>query len=242
MKMSHMMKLFCIPFAGGSSLSYIDWVSKLKDDVQIIPVELPGRGYRYDEKRKQSFEEVVEDIFLFINERVDLKDEQDEYALMGHSMGALLTYELYYRIEQEKLRLPQYMIMSAINLPSQFSCENVLKMNMTEFEEYILSMGGFPKGILENETNKKMIIDGIYCDYCILGSYKYRKHQKLIECDSYILCGSKDNIVEEIEVSKWGEFFINPVKQIKIKGGHFFIIDSFQNTMNVIKQINLKRL
>lgn len=240
--MDMMTKLFCIPYAGGSSLSYVSWIPELKDDIQIIPVELSGRGYRYNEKKIESFEDAVKDILGFIEGKVDMEDCSEEYALMGHSMGGLLAYELYYKIKQAQLRLPKYIILSAINLPSHFSCKSILKMNPDEFEEYILAMGGIPKEILKNENSKRIIMNRIYSDYSILGSYEYKEHQKCIECDSYILCGSEDMIAGEKDILKWGSFFEKPIKQIKIKGGHFFIYDSFHTTMNVIKLINATKL
>ncbi|MBI5538973.1 MAG: thioesterase, partial [Bacteroidia bacterium] len=40
------MKLFCFPYAGGSSVVFNNWKSYLRYDIELRAIELAGRGKR----------------------------------------------------------------------------------------------------------------------------------------------------------------------------------------------------
>lgn len=57
------MRLLCLPYAGGSAASiYLPWKRKLKEEVEVIPLELAGRGKRIKEPLLQSVDEMVTDL------------------------------------------------------------------------------------------------------------------------------------------------------------------------------------
>ena len=89
-------KLFCLPYAGGSSTMFMKWKTKLSSRVELIPIELAGRGSRINEKCFNNFDCMMDDIV----ENVVQKLEQGmQFSLLGHSMGCLLAYKLYYRLK-----------------------------------------------------------------------------------------------------------------------------------------------
>ena len=97
------MKLFCIPYAGGSATMYNRWSTNLSDDIELVPIELAGRGHRMEEPFYPSFDHAVQDIQQVIAQ----KRNHDHFALFGHSMGALLAYESAVRMDihdQQQLR------------------------------------------------------------------------------------------------------------------------------------------
>ena len=56
-------KLFCFPHAGGSAFSYAKWKNHFNPYIEVVPVELAGRGYRIEENLYQSMEEAVNDVY-----------------------------------------------------------------------------------------------------------------------------------------------------------------------------------
>ena len=84
------MILFCLPYAGGSEVAYYKWKKYLHPSIELIPIELKGRGKRFNEIFYESLEEAVDDIFENIKDKIINND----YAIYGHSMGSLLSYEL----------------------------------------------------------------------------------------------------------------------------------------------------
>ena len=56
-------KLFCIPYAGGSAGIYSKWNGHISKFIEVCPVELPGRGKRFSEPLCNSIKQMVDDVF-----------------------------------------------------------------------------------------------------------------------------------------------------------------------------------
>ena len=95
-------KLFCFPYAGGSAAVYNRWKEYLNPEIELRPVELSGRGERMDEPLYTNMEDLIEDVFQLLEGEF----EESEYALLGHSMGAMIIYELSRKIIDNNLKLP----------------------------------------------------------------------------------------------------------------------------------------
>ena len=106
-------RLFCLPYAGGSAMLYTRWKKFLHDSIELYPVELAGRGSRSKEPFYNSVNDAVDDIYNSIEETLD----DTEFAFFGHSMGCVLVYELMYRIKELKNRIPIHAFFSLRKLP-----------------------------------------------------------------------------------------------------------------------------
>ena len=87
-------RLFCFPYAGGSSEIFLRWKKYLDQNIELNPIELSGRGHRCNELFYDDFESVIEDVYKII--KYSLSDVP--YAFLGHSMGSLIAYELCYKL------------------------------------------------------------------------------------------------------------------------------------------------
>ena len=107
------MKLFYIPHAGGSAKLIEKWTNGLEEFIELVPIELAGRGLRFGEPPYTSFKETIEDIFNCFKE----KSGDDDYIIVGHSMGATLAYELYYKIVDSNRKEPLHIFFSGSKPP-----------------------------------------------------------------------------------------------------------------------------
>ena len=101
------MKLLCIPYAGGSAFAY-NFFNDYLTDLEVVPIELKGRGKRFKEVNYNTFTEAVDDIYDYVKEII----KDTKYMIFGHSMGSWLAYELYYKILEEGNTLPILMFFS----------------------------------------------------------------------------------------------------------------------------------
>ena len=87
------MKLFCISQAGGSSFSYSPWQKMVPNGIELQPLDISGHGMKLNKQlNKNIYEnasELANDIFKSIT-------KNEEYAIFGHSLGAILAYEVYF--------------------------------------------------------------------------------------------------------------------------------------------------
>jgi len=106
-------KLFCIPYAGGSANLYNKWAQTLSKDIELVPLELAGRGTRISEGFYKNLEVAVDDIFNQIVDHI----YDSNYAFFGHSLGAFLVYELTQKIMSLNLPLPKHIFFSGRRSP-----------------------------------------------------------------------------------------------------------------------------
>jgi surfactin synthase thioesterase subunit len=87
------LRLVCLPPAGGGASRYRGWPALLPDDVEVVSVQLPGRENRFNEQPIESMEELVDQLVEGLASYLTRP-----FALFGHSMGALIAFELIRRL------------------------------------------------------------------------------------------------------------------------------------------------
>src|SRR5262245_2349708 len=88
------LRMFCLPHAGGSAGMYRGWQNVLPPGMEVCPVQYPGRGARFLQPADASLINLANRIFEGLIPLVDRP-----FVLLGHSMGALLAFELARRFE-----------------------------------------------------------------------------------------------------------------------------------------------
>ena len=104
-------RLFCFPYAGGSSYFYTKWRDLLPDNIDLCPVQLPGRANRIGEECFSDIEPLVSQLAELIYPLLDMP-----FAFFGHSMGGLISFELTKLLEDDKVRT-NHLFLSSIKAP-----------------------------------------------------------------------------------------------------------------------------
>ena len=107
-------KLFCIPYSGGSADIYYKWKKELDSSIELCPIEIAGRGRRMNEPFYETVAEAAEDISSRILTQID---DDTQYAIFGHSMGALLAYETYFSLMEKCSKEPEHIFFSGRKAP-----------------------------------------------------------------------------------------------------------------------------
>lgn len=225
------MILFCIPYAGGSATFYYKWERYLGYDIRLVPIELKGKGARFNETTYEDFNQITEDILNIIKE--DIKNE--EYAFYGHSMGALLAFELYYKVKEHHLKLPSHIFFSSFSLPSESKKRAGLhKLTDNELLNELIPLGGFDKEILENQELIKICLSILRNDYRLLDSYIYLRRNEKIMSNVSILFG-KEESYNQSNIEELRNMISGECSFYEYSGGHFFLNDHFIQIINLIK-------
>ncbi|MFT9818494.1 thioesterase II family protein [Lysinibacillus sp. NPDC056185] len=222
-----MMLLFCLPYAGGSELIYHNWNKFINERIEIHAITLKGRGKRFCEGFYQNLNEAVEDIYCQIHDKI----QQEEYAIYGHSMGALLTYELYYKIINTSNRKPKHLFFSGRFSPNVKG--NIIishKMPDKEFMDRIVALGGIADEVLESKELLEFILPILKNDIRIVENYVYKERDEKIQCNISVLNGTEDNI-DFYQKNSWKYLCDRDCKLYDLNGNHFFI----NNNINVEK-------
>lgn len=231
------MKVFCLPYAGGSESVYYKWKRYMHPLIQLEAIELKGRGKRFNEEFYQTLEEAVEDIFKSIKDKI----LYDDYAIYGHSMGSLLAYELYYKISSENMRNPKHIFFSGHKAPSIIRKEKKIYMLPDEeFIKEVINLGGTQEELVKNEELMKLVTPILRNDFKILENYIYKEKKDKIQCDISILNGRQDDITIE-QILRWKDHGAKDVKVYNFEGDHFFINNNIENITNIINAVLIRK-
>src|SRR5437868_12079231 len=138
------MRLFCFHYAGGNAGIFRDWAASLPKGVELLAVQLPGHGARYAEPLISDLETLI----AFVHAEMQPLTTKP-YYLFGHSMGALLAYEVGLRLQYTGHAPPRHVIVSGA-LPPHIPRESVGTAGVSDAEtvRHLGSYQGTRGGVL----------------------------------------------------------------------------------------------
>ena len=210
--------LFCLPYAGGNINIYAKWPQCLAPVANVIPVQLPGRGVAYQQAPYTDAAELVaylmDTVFRHVSERV---------ILFGHSMGALITYELARALSRRHPAAVMHMIVSGYRSPDAARTkENIHALSDEEFKEELRRMNGTPQEILENRELMELVLPTLRADFKLCESYVHKPRPPL-SCPITAFAGVDDADHPASAMSGWGSHTTGEFKLMTLPGDHFFI-------------------
>ncbi|WP_309896269.1 SDR family NAD(P)-dependent oxidoreductase [Archangium sp.] len=104
-------RLFCLPYGGGGASLYLGW-ERLPENVEVWPLQLPGREGRILETPVHELEPLLAQLESALTPLLDVP-----YALYGHSLGGLLAYLTASRLRARGLPQPQHLLVGGFSAP-----------------------------------------------------------------------------------------------------------------------------
>ncbi|KYD04424.1 hypothetical protein B4102_3270 [Heyndrickxia sporothermodurans] len=225
------MKLFCIPHAGASAVSYYPWKKYLDETIDFIPLELPGHMTRAREPFCKSINEAVYELAKPIKNNIK---NNETYAIFGHSMGGLLLYFLYFNLIESGMESPVHLFFSSRWPPYYDNKKAHLNLdNLDESRSKIIKMGGFKKEILNNKQLVDYYMKVLFADYKLIQSVNDCNIKKINTNMTILWSDNEPDIVDE-DIYTWKLSAANDIDFTKIKGTHFFPTEDPINTTNII--------
>lgn len=212
------LRLFCFPYAGSGIVMYRTWASKLPREVEVCPIQLPGRGVRISQPL------CTEHSALAATLEDDIKAYSDKpCAFFGHSMGALLAFEVARNLRQHGQQGPLHLFVSGRSAPQVPRRRKKKLSNLPddEFLEELRYLGGTPARVLERPEMVKTMIPALRADFSVVETYSYQEGPPLT-CAISAYAGSEDTI-ERQDIEAWASQTTTLFSFTSFPGGHFFI-------------------
>ncbi len=211
-------RLFCLPFAGGSASVFADWAPKLPPQVDVLGLQLPGRGVRMAD-RPVSDQQVLLDAIL--GEMRGLIDRP--FVLFGHSMGARIAYELSVRLRDLGLPMPGALLLSAARPPHLPRSRGwVHDLPRAEFFNRLRELNGTADEVLACDELLDMIEPGLRADFRIVETWADARHTPL-PIPIHALGGLHDEHVSPLDLAHWARHTSESFSVKTFAGGHFYI-------------------
>lgn len=220
--------LLCLPCAGASATMYLRWRRLLPRWVEVVPVELPGRGALFSEPFIEDFEALVSWL---------CRDQQQvlsgRYALFGHSMGALLAHGMALRQLEAGGPLPQALLVAGSPAPSRRDPTRFAgKQDEASLIADLREQGGTPEEVFANEELMRITLDVLAADYRVCASLSQVAHMPL-PVPVHAFGGRQDDVGAE-RLEAWAAEAGGVFSVDWFEGGHFFIRDQEALLMQAI--------
>lgn len=228
-------QLFCVPYSGGSATIYEKWKVFLNENIELCPVEMAGRGKRIMEPLNDRFDETIEDLADSILKH---RKKNMDYAIWGHSLGALFAYEIYYRMREKGGKPPVAMFFSGRGAPQEVVMHTQYHLlGNKEFLEVVCQYGGSTKEIMQHEELRDLFLPILRNDFKLSETYIYKAKKQKIICDVHIINGTEDHSVKDYDMKNWAVHTDRECLFKMITGGHFFISENIKDTTDYINEV-----
>lgn len=230
------MRIFCLPYAGGSPSVFRTWPMEYDDlDVEICMIQLPGREERMLEPMPGNFYLMVQELGKAILPFLDRP-----YLIYGHCMGSLISFELLQHLRAQDKPLPMHFLIGAHFAPMLLSADNLttshLKaLTMDEFFQLAEELGGTEGAVLKDPATSALVITSLKGDYWLYADYEYRK-EKPFDFPLTVYAGKGDYLVKRNEVDGWAVETSKSCKIEDVEGDHFFVIKEKETFLPQLKK------
>lgn len=213
------LQLLCLPHAGAGAAQFRSWTAELSHVADVWPVVLPGREGRWSEPPLRSIDAVVEGITEAI---APIGDRP--IALLGHSMGGLIAFELAREIERRG-KTVTCLIVSAVRAPhvpdpdpiaDDSSDERVLKK--------VRGLGGIPDEVLDHPELLGLLLPALRVDLVMCADY-LAGFDRTVRCPIVALGGIDDTSVPRAHLLAWSRHTTSRFVVHRFAGSHFFLFE-----------------
>ncbi len=215
------LRLFCFPHSGAAASIFYSWNRYLPDSIELNPVQYPGRGPRLAEPLYTRLEPLVEALACVLPAYLDIP-----YAFFGHSLGALLGFELARRLARESIPQPVHLFVSghpAPHLPATHP--PTYDLPESQFVDKLLEMNGMAQEMLQEAELMAMLLPILRADFEVCETYTYAAGPAL-PCAITALGGLRDLYVTRQGLESWGQHTRGAFAVRVFPGDHFYLKDA----------------
>ncbi|HZM97912.1 MAG TPA: thioesterase domain-containing protein [Pyrinomonadaceae bacterium] len=212
------LRLFCFPYAGGSDQIFRNWSTNLPRQIEVCPVLLPGRGVRLKTPGYTNLLALVKQIAHVMCPLLDLP-----FAFFGHSMGALMAFELSRELRRLEQPQPLHLFLAA-HLPPQIPRERepMFDLSTAEIIERMREINGTPTEILDHPELMEMMMPLLRADFEMVDTYTYVPDE-VLDSPITVLGGLQDRDVTRESLQQWEKQTTGRFSLRMFPGDHFFV-------------------
>lgn len=216
------LRLFCLPYAGGGASIFSSWAEHLPPEVELCAIQLPGRESRYLEPPFVNLLSLVQRLVPMLQPFTEIP-----FVFWGHSMGAIISFELARECRREGQQDPVHLMISACRAPQLPDPRPPISQESdSAFIDHLRQFGGMTEVVLENSELMEVLLPVFRADFAMYETYSYTFEDPL-NCPISAFGGAADPRVSEAELSAW-QFQTSRSFGLQIFPGQHFYINSSQ--------------
>lgn len=212
------LRLYCFPYAGGSAQAFRGWQRHFTPQVALSLARLPGRAARVGEPAFKRYKPLVNALADAL-----IPELPPAFAFWGHSMGALISFELARELRRRGKPAPLALFLSGRGAP-QVPDPDPPTFNLPEpeFISELRRLNGTPKELLDSPELKEFFLPTIRADFELVETYEYEPEPPLT-CAICAYGGLQDTNVPAAKLKEWQKQTSGAFKVRMFPGDHFYI-------------------
>ena len=212
------LRLFCFPYAGSSAAVFRTWADDLPASVDVCPVQYPGHGTRLMEPSYTRLSPLVEALVPALEPLMDRP-----FAFFGHSLGAIVSFELARELRRRLGLLPVCLFVSAGRAPQAPSRHQPIhSLADADFLEEMRRLNGTPSEILASAELMRILLPILRADFTVGETYVYSPEPPLA-CRIVSMGGEQDPRVSRGDLEAWRAQTSAGFTLRTFPGDHFFL-------------------
>lgn len=214
------LRLFCFPYAGGGPHIFRGWSAGLPGEVEVCPIQLPGRGGRIKEP---PFTDLFQLVRHLAQGLLPLLDKP--FAFFGHSMGALISFELARQLRRERGVEPAGLFVASRRAPQlPQSSPQMHAVSDAGLIQALRLLGGMPEELLQQAELLQLMLPILRADVTLVETYLYQNEDPF-DCPISAFGGTLGGDVSRYELESWRRQTCRNFRLQMFPSNHFFLID-----------------
>nr|QEO74385.1 Beta-ketoacyl synthase [uncultured bacterium] len=203
-------RLFCFHHLGGAASLYSEWGDAFPAEIEVFPIQLPGREGRQDDPPITDFLELIE---ILSGEMLDYVDRP--FAFFGNSGGSLVAFELAQQLRRRFGLQPELLFAGSLWAPHLVAAKAAA---WSDADAGLLSQLGI---VTANHSQEAAEVGGregngsvmtavaeelpphVRADLQLFATYEYHSRPPL-DCPITTFLGRDDQLVARHEILEWG--------------------------------------
>ena len=223
-------RLFCFPYAGAGPSIFSDWNDAVAENVSIVPLQLPGREHRLSEPPITSIEQLVQAIADTLEPHT-----HTPYGFFGHSLGALLGFEVAQELARRALPLPQPLILSGCTPARSDVQDTIHQLDDDAFVAELSCRFGIVPESGWDPALQEALLPALRADIKMAETSSIQSSAP-IPCQLHVFGGREDPLAPPDQLSEWSNITTTVPLIHLFDGDHMFLRGSAK--ADVIAMIN----
>jgi len=212
-------RVVAFPHAGGAASFYSTWAADVPPGVELAAVQYPGRADRLGEPALERMEALADEVAGSV---LPLADRP--FVLFGHSMGALVAYEVALRLQRRVGAALAGLVVSGERGPALLAPGDRHRWSDERLWDEVRRLNGTDARMLEDRDLAALVLPRLRADYRLIETYRPRLAE-LLDCPVTSLVGDRDTEVTVEEAGAWRDATRSECRLHVFPGGdHFYLI------------------
>jgi medium-chain acyl-[acyl-carrier-protein] hydrolase len=212
-----MLRLFCFPHAGAGASVYRSWASELPSTIEVCGIQYPGREVRGQEPPFRNLTRMLDALVPAVVPALDRP-----FAFFGHSMGALVSFELTRALGARIGPRPEHVFFSGLGAPHTPGPQPIHHLPDREFLRELVKLNGIPADVLRSVDLVRYVLPILRADFSMCETYRYQIGAPL-QSPITAFGGELDPRVDRPWLDAWSDHSTIYFSSKIFPGDHFFL-------------------